>query len=154
MTGFEKYEYWLTLSRYDIETAKVLLDAERYSYVPVVCQQAVERLLKGMFVCHTGKEASKSHNIPFLANKLAENPTFAQTPAGIRFKKEKDDYEEFMVDLMFYYMSDYPFSYKKFHERFIEKSVAENLYNNTVKLLTWLESFQPTPVKKVTRIII
>jgi HEPN domain-containing protein len=154
MTGFEKYEHWLTLSRYDIETAKVLLETERYSYVPVVCQQSVERLLKGMFVCHTGKEASKSHNIPFLANKLAESSTFLESAAGIRFKKEKEEYEEFMVDLMFYYMSDYPFSYKKFSERFIERCVAENLYKNTVKLLAWLESFQPAPVKKENRIII
>jgi HEPN domain-containing protein len=142
MTGFEKYEHWLTLSRYDIETAKVVLDSKRYSYVPVLCQQSAERLLKGMFICHTGKEASKTHNIPFLANKLSENSAFTETEAGKRFIKEKDDYEEFMVDLMFYYMSDYPFSYKKFSERFIEESVAENLYNNTIELLTWLESFQ------------
>lgn len=142
MTGYEKYEHWLTLSRYDIETAKILLDTQRYSYVPVLCQQSVERMLKGMFICHTGKEASKTHNIPFLSNKLAENITFLQTPAGKRFENEKDDYEEMMVDLMFYYMSDYPFSYKKFSDRFIEKEVAESIYTNSLKLLSWLESFQ------------
>lgn len=142
MTGFEKYEHWLTLSRYDIETAKVLLETKRYSYVPVLCQQAVERILKGMFICHTGKEASKTHNIPFLANKLVENKAFLETEAGIRFDNEKEDYEEIMVDLMFYYMSDYPFSYKKFTERFIEEKTAEEIYKNTIKLLIWLESFQ------------
>lgn len=142
MTGFEKYEHWLALSRYDIETAKVLLDSKRYSYVPVLCQQSVERMLKGMFICHTGKEASKTHNIPFLANKLAENKAFIETEAGKRFENEKDDFEEMMVDLMFYYMSDYPFSYKKFSERFIEDKVAEEIYNNSIKLLVWLESFQ------------
>lgn len=142
MTGYEKYEHWLTLSKYDIETSKIMLEAKRYSYVPVLCHQSVERMLKGMFICHTKKEASKSHNIPFLANKLAENSRFLEAEAGKRFIKEKDDYEELMVDLMFYYMSDYPFSYKKFSERFIEKDIAVNLYNNTVKLLNWLESFQ------------
>lgn len=142
MTGYEKYEHWLTLSRYDIETAKVLLDSKRYSYVPVLCQQSVERMLKGMFICHTGKEASKTHNIPFLANKLADNNTFALTEAGKRFDIEKDDYDEFMVDLMFYYMDDYPFSYKKFSDRFIKEEVAIELYKNAIKLLSWLESFQ------------
>ncbi|HAN20185.1 MAG: hypothetical protein A2Y15_09885 [Clostridiales bacterium GWF2_36_10] len=142
MTSYEKYEHWLTLSRYDIDTAKILLDAKRYSYVPVLCQQSAERLLKGMFVCHTGKESNKSHNVPFLANKLIESITFIETEAGKRFEKEKDDYEELMVDLMFYYMSDYPFSYKKFSDRFIEEKVALEIYNNTLKLLTWLESFQ------------
>lgn len=142
MTGYEKYEYWLTLSRYDIETAKILLDAKRYSYIPVLCQQSLERMLKGMFVCHTGKEASKTHNIPYLANKLAENTAFISTEAGKRFIKEKEVYDDFMVDLMFYYMSDYPFSYKKFSDRFIEENVATGLYNNTLKLLSWLEGFQ------------
>ena len=142
MTGYEKYEHWLKLSQYDIETAKIVLDAQRYSYVPVLCQQSVERMLKGMIICHTGKEATKSHNIPFLANKLADNDAFLNTEAGKRFEEERDDYEENMVDLMFYYMSDYPFSYKKFSERFIEAPVAESIYNNTIKLLVWLESFQ------------
>jgi len=142
MTGYEKYEHWLTLSKYDIETAKVLLDTKRYSYVPVLCQQSVERILKGMFICHTGKEASKTHNIPFLANKLIDNNTFIITEAGKRFDIEKDDYEEFMVDLMFYYMDDYPFSYKNFSDRFIKEEVATELYYNALKLLVWLESFQ------------
>lgn len=142
MTGYEKYEHWLTLSKYDIDTAKILLDAKRYSYVPVLCQQSVERVLKGMFACHMGKEACKSHNIPFLANKLAQNNAFLEIEAGKRFEKEKDNYEELMVDLMFYYMSDYPFSYKKFSDRFIEEKVALDIYNNSLKLLFWLESFQ------------
>ena len=142
MTGYEKYEHWLTLAKYDIDTAKILLDAQRYSYVPVLCQQSIERMLKGMFICHTGKEASKTHNIPFLANKLAQNNLFSETEEGKRFINEKDDHEEFMVDLMFYYMSDYPFSYKKFSERFIEEKVASDLYINSIKLLDWLQSFQ------------
>jgi HEPN domain-containing protein len=142
MTGYEKYEHWLTLSRYDIETARILLDAERYSYVPVLCQQSTERMLKGMFICHTGKEASKTHNIPFLANTLSQNNTFLKSKAGKRFAQEREEFEDFLVDLMFYYMSDYPFSYKKFSERFIEKEVAEELYSNTLRLLSWLEGFQ------------
>lgn len=142
MTGYEKYQHWLTLSDYDIETAKIVLDNNRYSYVPVLCQQSIERILKGMFICHTGKESSKSHNIPFLSNKLAQNTVFLATDAGKRYKSEKDEYEEFMVDLMFYYMSDYPFSYAKFSERFVEESVAKDIYNNTIKLLNWLKSFQ------------
>jgi len=142
MTGYEKYEHWLALSKYDIETAKILLDAKRYSYVPTLCQQSIERMLKGMFICHTGKEASKTHNIPFLANKLVQNSEFLAKESGKHFEKEKDDKEEFMVDLMFYYMSDYPFSYKKFSERFIEEKVAAELYNNSIKLLDWLKSFQ------------
>ena len=148
MTGYEKYEYWLTLSKYDMETSKVLLDAERYSYVPVMCQQSIERMLKGMFICNTGKEASKTHNIPFLANKLSQNNTFLGTDEGKRFELEKEQYDDFMVDLMYYYMSDYPFSYKKFSERFLDRKIAADIYENSLKLFDWLEGFQKSLTKK------
>lgn len=142
MEGTEKYQYWKILSDYDIETAKILLEKQRYNYVAVLCEQAVERLIKGMFIYHTGKETPKSHNIPFLANKLANHERFSSKEEGIRFEKERNNYENIMVDLMFYYISDYPFSYKKFQERFISEAVATELYEKTLQLLEWLKSFQ------------
>ena len=99
-----------------------------------------------MFICHTGKESSKTHNIPFLANKLSQSSAFLATHEGERFLKEKEQYDEFLVDLMFYYMSDYPFSYKKFSERFIEESVARKLYESTLELFNWLAGFQKKPL--------
>ncbi|MFA7636299.1 MAG: HEPN domain-containing protein [Monoglobales bacterium] len=144
MTGIEKYQHWKILSDYDIETARILLEKERYNYVAVLCEQAVERMIKGMFIYHTGKETPKSHNIPFLSNRLANNERFLAKEEGIRYEKERAEYENIMVDLMFYYICDYPFSYKKFQERFISESVATDLYNRTLKLLKWLESFQTT----------
>ncbi len=144
MTGLEKYQYWKILSDYDIETARVLLENKRFNHVAVLCEQAAERIIKGMFIYHTGKETPKSHNVPFLANKLANNERFSSNEEGIRFEKERNDYENTMVDLMFYYVSDYPFSYKKFQERFISETVARELYEKTLKLLRWLESFQET----------
>lgn len=144
MTGSEKYKHWKMLSDYDIETAGILLENKRYNYVAVLCEQSVERMIKGMFIYHTGKETPKSHNVPFLANKLANNQRFSSKEEGMRFEKEHIDYENIMVDLMFYYISDYPFSYKNFQERFISESVAKELYENTIKILGWLESFQQT----------
>ena len=142
MTGFDKYQYWKILSDYDIETAKVLLEAKRFNYVTVLCEQAAERLIKGMFIFHTGKETPKSHNVPFLANRLANHERFSCKDEGKKFEEELGDYENTMVDLMFYYMSDYPFSYKKFQDRFISEESAYELYDKTLKLLSWLQSFQ------------
>ncbi|MDD4689590.1 MAG: HEPN domain-containing protein [Eubacteriales bacterium] len=144
MTGTEKYQHWKILSDYDIETAKLLLENQRYNYVAVLCEQAVERMIKGMFIYHTGKETPKSHNIPFLVNRLATNERFSSTEEGNRFEKERLDYENIMVDLMFYYISDYPFSYKKFQERFIPETVATELFERTLQFLGWLNSFQKT----------
>lgn len=142
MTPFEKYLYWVVVSDYDFATARDLIGCKRWAYVSFLCQQAVERLLKGMFVCHTGKEAPKSHNIPFLMNKLAEHPRFQDTVPGNRFHKEKSEFEDFALDLMFYYMTDYPFSYKSVMNRFIEGKTALEIYEKTEKMITWLKSFQ------------
>lgn len=144
MTGIEKYQHWKILSDYDIKTARILLQNQRYNYVAVLCEQAVERMIKGMFIYHTGKETPKSHNIPFLVNKLAMNERFSLKEEGIRFEKERLDYENIMVDLMFYYISDYPFSYKKFQERFISETIATELCEKTLQFLGWLNSFQET----------
>lgn len=146
MTPLEKYSYWVALSNYDMETADALMNAQRWTYVAVICQQAVERLVKGMYVYHIDKEAPKSHNIPFLVNKLCQNDIFAQGPLGKQFCAEKEKYEEFLIDLMFFYMSDYPFSYKKIKDRFISRETATEIYGKTQKLMIWMKSFQPVTI--------
>ena len=70
MTTAEKYRYWAMLADYDLETARVLIEAKRWVYVAYMCHQALERQLKGMYVYYSDKEAPKSHNLPFLFDKL------------------------------------------------------------------------------------
>lgn len=142
MTIREKYQYWEALSDYDMASAKVMIDNQRWLHVSVLCQQAAERLIKGMVIFHTRKEAPKSHNIPFLANILTANENFMATDAGHRFLLEKDEYEDFMIDLMVYLTNDYPFSYKKAMNRFITQNTAEEIYAGTCQLISWLKTFQ------------
>jgi len=141
----EKYGYWLMLADYDMDTIQVLIDGERWVYVTYLCQQAVERQLKGMYVYYTGKEAPKTHNVSFLFKKIMATPDFSAQADLPRFISGQDDCEDFLIDVMFYYMSDYPFSYKNIMARFVEKEVALELYGRTVKILEWLRSFQPVP---------
>lgn len=143
MTGIEKYRYWMVLSDYDLATATDLIHCERWPYVAFLCQQAVERLLKGMYVCYVGKEAPKTHNVPFLFSKLADNEALQNSSRGSLFAAEKDEKEDFLIDLMFYYVTDYPFSYKKVMDRFIDRATALDIYEKTQELLSWLKSFQP-----------
>ena len=142
MTSEDKYKYWVMLSEYDMETAKVLLDAKRYMYVTYMCEQAVERLLKGMYVFYVGKESPKSHNIIFLLNQLQKNNSFSLKAKTTDFEQQKLKYEDFFADLIFYYMSDYPFSYIKIMDRFVSEEVASELFEKTKEVLIWLKSLQ------------
>ncbi len=63
MEPSEKYIYWEEAAKYDLETAKAMLAAGRYLYVVFMCQQAIEKLVKGLHVLYTGNEAKRTHNI-------------------------------------------------------------------------------------------
>lgn len=56
MDNKEKYGYWEDIAEYDLGTAEAMLLSGRYLYVVFMCQQAVEKLVKGLFVLHKGEE--------------------------------------------------------------------------------------------------
>jgi HEPN domain-containing protein len=45
----EKYQYWLTDARYDIDTAEHMFATGHWFYVLFTCQQSIEKLAKGLF---------------------------------------------------------------------------------------------------------
>ncbi|MDR1039712.1 MAG: HEPN domain-containing protein [Deltaproteobacteria bacterium] len=45
----EKYQYWLKDAQYDIESAEHNLTGARWFYSIFMCQQAIEKLAKGLF---------------------------------------------------------------------------------------------------------
>jgi HEPN domain-containing protein len=49
MDAQEKYDYWLDIAQYDLETASAMFDSGRWLYVVFMCQQAVEKLVKGLY---------------------------------------------------------------------------------------------------------
>lgn len=144
MKTSEKYKYWAMLSDYDMETAQVLIDGRRWVYVAYMCHQALERQLKGMYVYYMDKEAPKTHNLPFLFNKLQSCPGFPMM--GKLTDEAVARYEDFFTEIMFYYMSDYPFSYKRIVSRFIDESTGRKLYAQVRACIDELRALQPLPV--------
>lgn len=143
MNKEQKYGYWLMLSDYDLNTIDCLIAGERWVYVAYLCQQAVERQLKGMYVYYTNTEAPKTHNLSFLFKKVCDSEKFRQEAEQTSFAEHRAEAEDFLIDLMFYYMSDYPFSYKNISSRFVGKDLALQLYAKARSTVEWLRSFQP-----------
>ena len=46
----EKFEYWFDIAHYDLETAEVMFNTGRWLYVVFMCQQAIEKLCKGLYL--------------------------------------------------------------------------------------------------------
>jgi HEPN domain-containing protein len=58
---------WIDASRYDLETARALLESRRYLYVLFMCQQALEKLLKAHVTALTGKFPPRIHSLVRIA---------------------------------------------------------------------------------------
>jgi HEPN domain-containing protein len=64
----DKFQYWIDLAEYDIETAKVMLQSGRYLYVGFMCHQTIEKMLKAYYVKTKNEQPPRTHNLRILAN--------------------------------------------------------------------------------------
>lgn len=48
MSGEERFEYWKSYAERDLDAAGAMFDTGRWFYVVFMCQQAVEKLIKGI----------------------------------------------------------------------------------------------------------
>lgn len=64
-----KVEYWIDLSDYDLETAKVMLTGKRYLYVGFMSHQALEKIFKAYFTKFLNETPPYSHSLSYLAKK-------------------------------------------------------------------------------------
>lgn len=125
----EKVVYWLDIADYDLETAKSMLTSGRYLYVVFMCQQAVEKLLKAVYVNMLDAEPPRSHNLAFLFNKLGINAP----PETITL----------LNALSAHYLNNrYP-EYKSKLSTALDKQQAEEFLAKTEGTYSWLRSHIP-----------
>lgn len=65
-----KINYWLELAEYDLETAQVMLDSQRFIYVGFMCHQSIEKILKAYWQQTFKELPPKTHNLAYLIEKL------------------------------------------------------------------------------------
>ena len=69
---------WAEQGRYNLETARAMLQSERFLYVPFCCQQAVEKTIKGVIAKVTGQMPPRIHNLMQLAKRAKLEPNAEQ----------------------------------------------------------------------------
>lgn len=126
MNKKEKVEYWLDIADYDLETAKAMLQSARYLYVVFMCQQAIEKVIKALYVNILDAEPPRSHNLAFIFNKLGIG---ASTETLELFNK-----------LSAHYISNrYP-EYKNKLSTLLDKDQTEEYITKTEETYKWLKS--------------
>ena len=119
---------WVRLADYDLETAKAMLDAARYLYVAFTCQQAAEKMLKGIFVKENHETPPYTHNLLRLLDGLS-----------IRDVMDEEQ-KRFMEMLNSYYLESRYTEELAELSKVLTRKKCEEVYSNTEGLVAWLKT--------------
>jgi HEPN domain-containing protein len=140
MEPSEKYIYWEEAAKYDLETAKAMLAAGRYVYVVFMCQQAIEKQVKGLHVLYTGDEAKRTHNIWIIFDAIFGKEEYSSLVVDKSFDDKVTEHKPFFADLLYYYISErYPAYKQKVSER-VGGVKAKEVLTRTEEVFLWLQS--------------
>lgn len=117
--------HWVERAEYDLETAKSMLDTGRYLYVGYMCQQAVEKVLKGI-IAQQNKENLPIHNL----NRLAQ-------VAGIENDLNAGQFN-FLAELTPYCIEARYGDYRESLSEIINEQRAREVYAETQEIFQWL----------------
>jgi HEPN domain-containing protein len=132
MDAQEKYEYWLDIAKYDLETANAMYSSGRWLYVVFMCQQAVEKLVKGMYTLYVDDNVPRIHNIKMIVERFED-----KLPVKVQ---EKFD---FFDTLSAYYLNNrYPDFISKLSPQ-IKKHEAGAILSQTKEVFAWLLTLKP-----------
>ncbi|HZK27437.1 MAG TPA: HEPN domain-containing protein [Thermoclostridium sp.] len=142
MDNNEKYSYWEEYAQYDLDTANVMFDTERYLYSVFMCQQAIEKIVKGIYVLYTGEEPVKTHNIALVFNNLCDRGDFRRLVTEEDFDRRRDEYTPIFVRLLAFYISArYP-AYKEKLTSMINKTETEEIMVKAKEAFLWVQSLK------------
>jgi HEPN domain-containing protein len=117
---------WAEQARYDLDTARAMLESERYLYVLFCCQQTVEKALKAHIVKRTGEFPPRVHNLL----RLAEAARVSLAPGR----------KQFLGDLSGYYIQTrYPEEIESIGAD-VTPEIAEEALRKTGEVSEWLFS--------------
>jgi HEPN domain-containing protein len=130
----DKYEHWADIAQYDLDTADAMLKSGRYLYVVFMCQQAIEKLIKGLHVWFLDQEPPRTHNIYTLYKMIIEDNNQAS--------ERESQYAPFFAELLAYYLSErYP-SYREKLSTVVTKEKANEVLHTTREVFAWLQSLK------------
>lgn len=117
--------HWVERAEYDLETARSMLDTGRYLYVGYMCQQAAEKVLKGI-IAQQNKENLPIHNL----NRLAQ-------VAGIENDLDAEQFK-FLAELTPYCIEARYGDYRESLSEIINEQRAREVYAKTKEIFKWL----------------
>ncbi len=118
--------YWIEQAEYDLETARAMLQTGRYLYVGFMCQQTVEKALKGV-IAKQGIFPPKVHDLLRLGELANLNDAFSEEQNRLL-----DELHPLHIE------ARYP-SHKERIQRMLNKDVCGDYIKRTEAMLQWIK---------------
>jgi HEPN domain-containing protein len=129
----DKFDYWLDIAQYDLQTAEAMLNGGRWLYVAFMCQQAVEKLAKGLYLLYIDDNTPRIHSIEKIFEYFEDKlPTEIPTETRDLFDKLSTCYLN----------NRYPEFINKLSNQ-VKEPEAEALYSQTKEVIAWLLTLKP-----------
>lgn len=66
----ESVKEWFEISEYDLQSAEAMFSTGRYLYVAFMSQQAIEKILKAIYIKKNNELPPRTHNLIYLVDVL------------------------------------------------------------------------------------
>jgi len=133
MNTGEKLEYWIDIAQYDFKTAQAMYKTGRWLYVVFMCQQAIEKLCKGLYLVFINDDIPRIHDINSLISKYED-----------KLSEPVDDEKHlFFAKLSAFYLNNrYP-EYKEKLSTSLNKKEVKEILKKTGEVFKWLLKMKP-----------
>jgi HEPN domain-containing protein len=72
LTKEDKYQYWLSSANNDMDSAEFMLKSGRWYYTVFMCQQAIEKLIKGLYLLYIDDNIPRLHDINVIMDRFKD----------------------------------------------------------------------------------
>jgi HEPN domain-containing protein len=134
MTNEDKFDYWLDIAQYDLESADAMYSTGRWLYVIFMCQQSLEKLVKGLYTLYVSDDVPKTHDTRSLFLKFKDKLPVPVEEATLVF---------FSRLTMFYLNTRYP-EFKAKLSAAVVKQDAETTLKKAKEVFAWLLTLKPS----------
>jgi HEPN domain-containing protein len=134
VTAEDKFEYWVDIAEYDLKTAEAMLETGRWLYVVFMCQQAIEKLCKGLYVLYEDDNVPRVHAISQILSKF-------KSKLKIPIVSEKFTFYNKLTS--FYLEGRYP-EYKDKLSKLLDQEEAKAILEKAKEEFAWLLTLRPS----------
>jgi len=133
LTAEEKFQFWLSSAEIDMDSSKIMLNSGRWFYTVFMCQQAIEKLVKGLYVLYIDDNVPRLHDINNILDRFRDKLS-EQLPGEC----------EGLFDTLsqFYLKSRYP-DYTSSLSKLTTGEMAQSVYDKTKEAYEWLLTMKP-----------